>query len=135
MTCRAKILSLVVIAALAWTASAWSDETGAHNSNESAIPGSATPNEPPDSCHVHGRMGNPVSQNEGSPAPVPSNYKCCLTGHDAAIVQSVHSQGPLVFPSGFASQVQLAPVESVFGTARASALLCADPPNITSLRI
>jgi hypothetical protein len=138
MTCRAKILSLLVIAALAWTTSAidaWADDTGAHNAHQRAVPVSATPNERPVGCHTHGRASIPVPRDGDSPARVPSNYKCCMTGHDAAIVQSLHSQGPSADGSWLAPQVQLAPAAAAVGPAQASTILCADPPNITALRI
>lgn len=134
MKCPAKILSLVVIAALAWTTSAinaWADNARTYYNHAA----SATPNERPAGCHTHSRAGIPVPRDGDSPARVPSNYKCCMTGHDAAIVQSLHSQGPSAHGSQLEPEVQLAPAASSFTPAQASTILCADPPNITALRI
>jgi hypothetical protein len=136
MTVRANILSLVVIAALAWTTSAidaWAGNEGTHHNHASPV--AATPSEHPVSCHAHSRTGNPVQHNENSPTPAQSNYKCCLTGHDAAIVQSLHSQQPSAHRSRLASQVQLAPAAYPLAPARACTVPSADPPNITALRI
>jgi hypothetical protein len=135
MKCRAKILSLVVVAALAWTMSAidaWADNEGTHNNHE--FPASAPPSEHPVSCHAHSRAGIPVQHNENLPTPAQSNYKCCLTGHDAAIVQSIHAQQPCALGSRLAPQVP-APVASAGDSAQDPTKFCADPPNINALRI
>jgi hypothetical protein len=136
MKCRSKILSLVVIGALAWTTSAidaWADNNGTHHDHASRVP--ATPTERIGSCHAHSQTGIPVPRREGPPAPGSSNYKCCLTGHDSALVPLIQGQRPFAHGFRLAVQVQPTRVTSATTACQITAIVCGDPPNITALRI
>jgi hypothetical protein len=75
----------------------------AESCHETLIPGG-------NSSHTSSRNSNRNSDSKPPSAPVsPSRYICCLAGHDAAVVRSVHVEIPLAeFAGGVTEQKPLA---------------------------
>ena len=83
-------------------------------------------------CHAHRGQSLPLS-----PPPAPVSYKCCLTGHDAAVVPASTSPQP---PAQcqykqVTLQIQSALTAYFLGGLEVPMLLSADPPGTTPLRI
>jgi hypothetical protein len=73
MNCRI-ILGLFLILVLGLGTNVWSEQ------DLRANPSSELPNSPPPAaCHAHGHS-SPM------PRQMPVHYRCCLTGHDAAVI-------------------------------------------------
>jgi len=94
----------------------------------------------PAGCHMHGgktllQSQLPQSQLPRSPLPMPVSYQCCLTGHDAALVQ-IPYQTQLSVPNSQV-RVQIEPVltASAFDRLEGSTVISTDPPGTTPLRI
>src|SRR5208283_3586450 len=54
----------------------------------------AVPGHPPAACHMHVDNTLPDSSLPHPPRPAPASYQCCLTGHNAAVVQTSLSPQP-----------------------------------------
>jgi hypothetical protein len=119
-----KILGLLLIAALVTTPLA--TRALAEPDHASALP--PAPVEHPPTCHTRG--GNPVPR-----SPLPANYKCCLTGHDAAVVQASTSQQPPAQCTAVPPQIESLLTGYFFGGLEVSIVPSADPPGKTPLRI
>ena len=119
-----KILGLLLMATL--VAAPLATRALAEPDHASAL--LAAPAEHPAACHTHG--GNSVPH-----SPLPANYKCCLTGHDAAAVRAPHSQPPAAQRTGIAIQVEPALTVGFLGALEVSRALATDPPGTTPLRI
>jgi hypothetical protein len=143
MKCGGKILGLllsaVIIAAplaapLATKAWAEPDTAGA---SSSGFPAGGT--EHPAGCHAHAGKTLPHSQPPRpqlphSPRPTPVSYQCCLTGHDVAVVQAFLSPQPSIQCTRVTLRLDPASI-SLLDELEVSALLSADPPGTTPLRI
>ena len=117
-----KILGLLLIAALVTTPLA--TRALAEPDHASALP--PAPVEHPPTCHTHG--GNPHS-------PLPTNFKCCLTGHDAAAVQVSALQQPPAQCTPVSPQIQSLLTGYFLGGFEVSVIPFADPLGKTPLRI
>jgi hypothetical protein len=82
----------------------------------------ASPHEKPAGCHQHGKK---------SPARQPADYKCCVTGHDAALLRSAGSVHP-VWHSGIAIVMAVPPVSEILAL---PASLAETPPNPSSRNV
>jgi len=89
-------------------------------------------------CHAHGGKGLPDSQPHSrfphTQPRAPVSYQCCLTGHDAAVVQPSHYAPPSHQWIRVTLQIVPALAECSYSS-EVSKVLSADPPNITPLRI
>ncbi len=119
-----KILGLLLIATL--VSAPLATRALAEPDHASAPP--AAPAEHPAACHTHG--GNSIPH-----SPLPANYKCCLTGYDAAAVRAPHSPQPAAQYTGIAIQVEPALTVGFLSGLEVSRALAADPPGTTPLRI
>jgi hypothetical protein len=132
MTFAREIVAFLLIAALV-TGTATAALTAADHASGSAGLLAAS-GERPAGCHAHSGMPLPDSQVPHSPAPTPASYRCCLIGHDVAVVQASYS-------SPFSHQwtrvtLQIAPaLAECSHLSEVSKVLSADPPDITPLRI
>jgi hypothetical protein len=124
MKIGSKILGLLLIAALVTAPLA----TRALAEPDHASAPLAAPLEHPPACHTHG--GNPVPH-----SPLPANYKCCLIGHDAAVVQDSTSQQPAAQYTVAPPQIESLPTGYFLGGLQVSMVLSTDPPATTPLRI
>jgi hypothetical protein len=79
------------------------------------------------SCHGHSSSQHPH-------LPAPLSYRCCMTGHDSAVVQASQSPQPLAQFARVASYVEPGVVETVIRCLVGSIVLSADPPR-SPLRI
>jgi hypothetical protein len=93
--------------------------------------------ERPAGCHAHGGQSLPLAPQPHSPLPAPVSYKCCLTGHDAAVVPASTSPQPPAqcHYTQVALQIQSALTAYFLGDLDVSIRLSADPPGTTPLRI
>jgi len=123
MKIESKILPLLLIATLVAAPLA----TGALAEPDHASVPLAAPAEHPPACHTH--AGNPV------PHSPPVNYKCCLTGHDAAAVRAPHSQQPAAQPTRVAIQVEPALTVGFLRGLEFPRALATDTPSTSPLRI
>jgi hypothetical protein len=67
--------------------------------------------------------------------PTPSSYRCCMTGHDAAVVQASQSLQPMAQCARVAAHVESGTVEVVLAGVEGSIVRSADPPGRSPLRI
>jgi hypothetical protein len=131
MKCGREILGLLLIAALAMATLA----TGALAEVDHASSPLATPAQPIAGCHAHGGTTLPDSRHSHSPRPTPVSYQCCLTGHDAAVLQTSHSPQPSAQCSFATLQVETALMAYSLGGLDFLMVLSANPPGSTPLRI
>jgi hypothetical protein len=132
----AKITGLLLIlampmASLATGASALPAERA---SAPSAIQGTGSP-EHPAVCHAHGGKTLPQSELPRSPLPKPTSYQCCLTGHNAALVQAPYQTQLLVQSSHLKAQIEAVLTTSPFDSLESFTVISTDPPGKTPLRI
>jgi hypothetical protein len=123
---RSKILGLLLSVALFMATLA----TGAWAEVDHASASSKGRGEVPAGCHGHGGTALPHS-----PLPAPVNYQCCLTGHDAAVVQASPFAQPSAQCTRATLRVEFALTRRLFGGFEMSIVHSADPPGITPLRI
>jgi hypothetical protein len=124
MKIASKILGLLLIAALVTAPlaiHAWAEPDHASAPLEAPI-------ERPPACHPHG--GNPVPH-----SPLPASYKCCLTGHDAAVVHDSTSQQPAAQYTAVPPQIESLPTGYFLAGLQVSMVLSTHPPGTTPLRI
>src|SRR6267154_4637085 len=108
-------------------------ENGAEATANSPIPGEATAD-----CPVHASHAPPASPAYDSRThnpSAPSNYQCCVTGHNAAVLQS--SVLPLPVSQCAYSVLPANPTALLvpFPHSATSKLLTSVPPNTAPLRI
>jgi hypothetical protein len=130
---RSKILGLLLSAALVMASlatGAWADINHANTAASST-----GRSEAPAACHAHGGMALPDSQLPHSHLPAPANYQCCLTGHDAAVVQASHFVQPSAQSMRATLPVKFPLTGRLLGGFGAFIVHSADPPGITLLRI
>ncbi|HEY6302318.1 MAG TPA: hypothetical protein VIX14_04570 [Terriglobales bacterium] len=123
-----EILGLLLIAALVMA-------TGAVTEADHASSPLATHAPRPVACHVHG--GEPLldSHLPHSRRPAPVSYQCCLTGHEAAVVQASYSPQPSFQCSCSIRLIESAPTACCLEGLEILMVLSADPPGTTPLRI
>jgi hypothetical protein len=81
---------------------------------------------PPSGCHEHGQK---------APSPAPVTYKCCATGHNAAVLQQSSELGGLWLPvSRVPDLASLVPTGFTLGS-NPQHSSGNRPPGSTSLRI
>jgi hypothetical protein len=129
-----KFLGFLQIAALLSSTLATSALAEADHASASSA-GRAALGERPAACHAHGSNSLPDSQLPHSPRPVPLSYQCCLTGHDAAVVQASDSLQLSVESTSVHRQSEPALTINFLGDLEVSTVLSADPPGTTPLRI
>jgi hypothetical protein len=89
-------------------------------------------------CHAHSRGTFPHPTTPPSPSqdsPVPGSHQCCLTGHDAAVVQAPPSAEPPDQSAAVTLKSEPPPRECAFPGLEISAVPSAGPPLRTPLRI
>ncbi len=129
-----KILSLLQVAVLLTSTSAtsvWADAERV-SAQSTGVAGVA---ERSAGCHAHGGQSLPDSQLPHSPSPMPVSYQCCLTGHDAAVVQASDSPQLSVEYASVHPQIEPALTANFLSALEVSTALAADPPSTTPLRI
>ena len=135
MKFRSKILGLLLIAELLMaTLSTRSLAVGVAVADHAP---SAAVDERLAGCHAHGGQSFPFSPLPRSPLPAPMSYKCCLTGHDAAVVPASTSPQPPAQCqyTQVTLQIQSALTANLLGAVEVLMLRSADPPGTTPLRI
>lgn len=135
MTFAREILGLLLIAALGMATLVPGPLTAANHAFGSSAGILAAPGERPAGCHGHGRQGLPGSRLPQSPPPAPASYQCCLTGHDAAVVQASFYTPPSQHWTQTTLQIMPALTKCSFNGSKASRVFSADPPRIAPLRI
>jgi hypothetical protein len=111
-------------------------DNGAETTASSPIPGEATAD-----CPVHASHVPPASPAHDSrthdPAnpPTPSNYQCCVTGHNAAVLQASSLPLPVSQCTHFISPARPKALLVTSLHSATSKLLSSDPPNTAPLRI
>jgi hypothetical protein len=135
MKFKSKILGLLMIATLTMATLT----TGAWTEADHVSASSSQLHERPAGCHEHGDRTIPRSPLSPSPLPysppAPVSYQCCLTGHVAAVVQASDSLQLSVQYTRVDLQIEPARTVSTLSQLEISAVLFADPPGTTSLRI
>jgi hypothetical protein len=133
-----EILGLLLIAALvmATVTGAQAEADHALASPDRASPDRrlAAPAERLAGCHAHGGTSPSVPPAQSSP-PVPVSHQCCLTGHNAAVVQASFHTPPS--PQWTKATLQIAPAltGSPLERLEVSMVLSTHPPGMTPLRI
>jgi|SRR5580658_459626 hypothetical protein len=127
MKCVSKLFGLLLIAAVAIAPLA----TNALAEPDNAAAPLTSPAERSAGCHMHGG-DSPLPH---SPRPVPANYQCCLTGHDAAAVQISYSPQPSTECTRVTVPIEPAMTLRLLSGLEVSIALSADPPGATPLRI
>jgi len=125
-----EVLGLLLIAALVTTMA-----TAAVAEADHASAPLAAPAEHPAGCHAPGGNTLPDSQLPHSPRPAPVSYQCCLTGHDAAVVQASHFPQPSAQCAHAARQIESALTAHCLDGLDVPVVLSVDPPSTIPLRI
>ena len=131
MNCGSKILGVMLIAAMVITPLA----TALAEADNAASP--VAPVERAAACPMHDGNTLPVSHHPSpprSPRPVPTNYQCCLTGHNAAVVQSTYAPQPSAAGTRV-TLLQPSMTECLSTSLEVSIVLHASPPGSAPLRI
>jgi hypothetical protein len=131
MTFASKIVGLMLIAAL----SVATFVTGAWAEADHASKPLVGLGERAAGCHGHDGEALPRSPLSPSRLPMPMSYQCCLTGHDAAVVQAYHFAQPPSEVSRLTLQIKPAPTAPTMCELEVSIVLYADPRGPTPLRI
>ncbi len=130
-----KILGLLLIAALVTaalpTGSLEVASAGAGTDHGSAP--SVALGERPAGCHAHKSL--PDSPLPDSPLPAPVSYKCCLTGHDAAVLPVSILPQPPAQCTPVPPQIESLLTGYFLGGLEVSIIPSAQPPGTTPLRI
>src|SRR5271169_1629688 len=128
-----RILGFLLIAVLAM--SAWADVRAEadHAPASSARPVAAPArSERPAGCHAHRGASSSVPSSHSLP-PTPVSHQCCLTGHDAAVVQASHYTPPCHQVTRVTLQMESAPTECSSSGSGDFMALVLGPPGITPL--
>jgi len=97
---------------------------------------SAAVDERPAGCHAHGGQSLPLVSPPRSPLPAPVSYKCCLTGHDVAVVPASASPQTPAQCQHTQVTLQIQPsLTAYFSGEEVSTVPTAEPPGTTPLRI
>jgi hypothetical protein len=132
-----KTQALLLIAALMLATGVWT------HANHTGAPGASAPLTTPGQqpgCHGHGGESLSESSRSASPLPraplqAPVSYRCCLTGHAAALLQTSDLQQLSIHYASATPQIELARTEYLLGAHEVPTALSADPPNSAPLRI
>ena len=122
MNFESKSVGLVLIVALAITTAPMSGWAEVENGGVTG--------EPTAGCHMHGGGSLPAQ-----PLSPPTSYRCCLTGHDTAIVRTVFIAQPSVEMLDLVVTNTPALNLSNWCELQVSAVLLNDPPGLTPLRV
>jgi hypothetical protein len=128
-----KILGLLVIAALVLSMSAEA-RAKADQASAFSTPPLAASTERPAGCHAHGGS-IPSAPPTHSVPPAPASHRCCLTGHDAALIPLSYRTPPCHPVIRVTLQIRPALTECSFNGLDVSKVLIPDSPGITPLRI
>jgi len=123
-----EILGLLLIAAVVTA-------TGAVAETDHASSPLMAPAQPAAGCHGHVGETLPDSHLPHSRRPAPVSYQCCLTGHEAAVVEASYSPQPSFQCSHFIRRIESAPTARCLEGLEVLMVLSADPPGTTPLRI
>jgi len=123
-------LSIVAFTIAALTAAPLATEAWA-DANHASPPLTGSSERAP-TCHGHGSEILPHSHPR---LPAPESYRCCLTGHDAAVVRTSYLAQPSTEISRAIVQIEPALAISELDRLDISLVLDADPPGTTPLRI
>src|SRR5580692_4171373 len=123
-------LSIVAFTIAALTAAPLATEAWA-DANHASPPLTGSSERAP-TCHGHGSAILPHSHPR---LPAPESYRCCLTGHDAAVVRTSYLAQPSTEISRAIAQIEPALAISELDRLDVSVVLSADPPGTTPLRI
>ena len=140
MKLRYRLLGILLITAVVGTtfarnASAESNN-GAETTASSLIPGEATAD-----CPVHASHAPPASPaydsrtHDPSTPSRPSNYQCCVTGHNAAVLQASSLPLPVSQCAPFTLPARPTALLVTSLHSATSKLLTSDLPNTAPLRI
>jgi hypothetical protein len=134
MNSSSKFLSLLLIVALLMATSAMSGWAEVDRMSASSKAG-----EPTASCHDHSDKEhggkNPHSSFPGKSRSTPVNYRCCLAGHDIAVIHPSDTVQPAAQCSHASLQPKPALVTRFQSALANSKGLFVDPPGTTPLRI
>ena len=137
MKLRYRLLGILLITAVVGTTFArnasteW--ENGAETTASSPIPGEATAD-----CPVHASHAPPASPAYDSRThnpPTPSSYQCCVTGHNAAVLQASSVPLPVSQCAHFASPARPTVLLVTSLHSATSKLLTSGLPDTAPLRI
>jgi hypothetical protein len=139
MNCGAKMLGMLLMTALllpAFPAIAFVEV------NHSAAPPAQgeTVVERHGRCHAQAADSLPdqthsQSRKSSSPSPTPANYKCCLTGHDVAVVQTSTIAQPVGRSVEVATSFASVMIAAVFANPKILSFVFSDWPRTTPLRV
>jgi hypothetical protein len=133
-----KTPALLLIAALMLGTGVWTD------ANHTGAPGVSAPltmpGQHPAGCHGRGGESLPESSRSASllprsPLQAPVSYRCCLTGHAAALLQTSDLQQLSIHYARATQQIEFARTEYLLSAHEVPTVLSADPPNTAPLRI
>jgi hypothetical protein len=126
------LITAVIEATFATTASAeWNN--GAQATANSPMAGEATTD-----CPVHASHAPPASpayDSRNHHPSTPSNYQCCVTGHNAAVLQASSVPLPVSQCAHFVSPARPTALGVASLDSATSKLLTSDPPSTAPLRI
>jgi hypothetical protein len=129
MKCGSKILGFLLVAAVMSAPLT----TGVLAEADNAVTLPAGVGERPAACHMRG--GQTLPDSPLHPRPTPANYTCCLTGHNAAVVQTSYSSQPSTESARVALPIELALTGLFLSRGVVSIVLSASPPGAAPLRI
>jgi hypothetical protein len=125
-----RIIAILLAAALVVTATV--SYTAASSHTPQTSPASTTANNHPAGCHDHDDA--PLASHPDR-LPVPVDYQCCITGHDAAVLHASDLPWPVIECAHFVVQSDLCASPSFSQHFEAVLPLSADPPLLSPLRI
>jgi hypothetical protein len=135
MKVASKILALLSIAALMLGTGAWTKGEVDH-ANAPLV----TPAQHPSGCHAQG--GNSLHGPSSSHSPLsyfprqaPISYRCCLTGHVAALVQASDSSQPVAQYADVTLKIEPASTASFLNRIEGLTIIFVTPPGAAVLRV
>lgn len=135
MKFRYKLLGILLITAVVGTTFARNASAGSDNGAQ-ATANSPMAGEARTDCPVHASHAPPASPAYDSHnPPTPSNYQCCVTGHNAAVLQASSVPLPGSQCAHFVSPARPAALLVTSLHSTTSKLLTSDLPDTAPLRI
>ena len=132
------LLAMALVTAPLASGAIAADHTQPRSAQASSAKRMAGLDERREGCHAHGSRTFPHAPTPHPPSggsPVPGSYQCCLTGHDAAVVQASLSTQPSDQSVAVALKSEPPLRECALLALEISAALSAGPPLRTPLRI
>ena len=126
-------LSIVAFTIVALTAAPLATEAWAEADHASSPLTRSSERMP--ACHGHDGATLPRLPHSHPRLPAPESYRCCLTGHDAAVVRTSYLAQPSTEISRAIVQIEPALAISELDRLDISLVLDAYPPGTTPLRI